>query len=392
MSEKFVFDGMTPDLQAYLDHRAMLSALPYEERAEHEDETDRLTRALPEGLLELYHRKRREWVCRDATANGAPKIHRSGSGRYELHVTSHGTGWSYSKGRVYRDGELIAEVCRNLGIFPFLFIEGHPNGNDYLICGEDYQGQVVIELNTGRQRTFLPEEARRGHGFCWASYRYDAESRIVVVDGCFWACPYEFRFFDFSDPMEQGWPELQMEGSYAESGAKQPEIDGDTIRTFESEDDDPTRFTSIKTWKREGLKLVLQDEWVSEAERARRKEQKEAEERWEAWKADFKANDPLHLAYKTRVGSDAWLKLSGYESWGTTHDNWCPDFTERETRLCQRIVSRRKGYTVDLEWAVKSGPIKLVIFKDGETLGSEFFPHSVAGMNAAFDYVKGLLE
>jgi hypothetical protein len=193
--------------------------------------------------------------------------------------------------------------------------------------------------------------------------------------------------------MTKGWPEIQIEDSYVDSDPKWPEIEGETIRTFSSasagEDDD---LRAIKTFRRDGLKLLLVNEWVSEKEQEDRRKREESEKRWQAWAADFKANDPLYLTYKARETGDPWLKPSGYESHGTTHDRWCHDFKERETRWCKRIHDgRRKGYTIDLEWAVRTGPVKLVIFKNGKSGPVLFFPHSVARMNAAFDHAKGLL-
>jgi hypothetical protein len=416
MSDEFIFDRMTSDLQAYLDHGGTHPGVGDDSYAAWKEKYEMLEKILPEGLVSRFHKAKKTWMCRDATATGEAQVEKSDSGKYELHITRHSTGkgtWNYSKGKVYREGTLIAEVCRNYGSFPFLFVEDHPNGNSYLVAGEEYQGQVVIELNTGRQRGLLPEEAKRGHGFCWASYTFHAESQLLVVDGCYWACPYQFKLFDFSDPMEKGWPEFQQEGGYIDADKKEPEIRGDTIRTFYSERDaedydedenekpepEPTGFRAIKTWKREGLKLILQNEWVSDLEQKTRKDREEGEKRYEAWMADFKANDPLYLAYKARMKSDTWLKPSDYESYGQCYEGWIPETKEvekghhPERRWCRRInESRSKGYTLDFEWAVKTGPVKLVIYKDGNHLKDDkFFPHSVEGVNAAFDHARTLL-
>lgn len=99
----------------------------------------------------------------------------SPSGRYSLEVTPHSNGpqsWSYSKGivRLFETGAQIAEIKRNLGAFPHSWSENHPTGHDYLIAGEDYQGQTIIELDTGKRLDYVPDAAEPGFGFCWAAH------------------------------------------------------------------------------------------------------------------------------------------------------------------------------------------------------------------------------
>lgn len=330
----------------------------------------------------------------------------SPSEQYKLvvQVFSFEKGWNYSKGSVFRKGsdEPLFEVFRNYGHFPFLFIEGHPNGHAYLVCGEDYQGQTILELDTGQRRDFLPVAGAVGHGFCWTDMQFNAATQMLVVDGCIWACPYEYRFYDFSDPMS-GWPEVEPEvGIYADD--KWPEVDADgTIRCFQTEeaydedddDDEPADekrpIAAIKTFQRDGLKLKLVEEWLSETEKKRRADNEEARQKYEQWLKDFKAGDPLYLTMLERL-KDPAFKPEDYISIGVTHDRWCPDFDKQERRVCRRIVKRedydQPGFTVDLEWGADTGPIKLVIFKDGKHIEDKFFEHSVEGMNQAFSYAK----
>jgi len=212
----------------------------------------------------------------------------SDSGQYKLVVTPYQTKkgcWNYSQGLVFRVGAdlPIMEVRRNYGHFPFSFIEDHPNGHPYLVCGENYQGQTVIELDTGTRRDSLPEEASQGFGFCWADYQFDPASRLLIVDGCFWACPYEYRFYDFSDPM-QGWPELKFDGAYSED--KWPEITSDGLihcyepePTAEDAEDTPAEqrgMACIRTYRRHGHELRFVSEWVSEVEAQRRQARAES--------------------------------------------------------------------------------------------------------------------
>ncbi|WP_437563043.1 hypothetical protein [Sorangium sp. So ce542] len=205
----------------------------------------------------------------------------SPAGRYRLVVSSYSTGhgtWDYTQGEVYRTGaaDPIAVVQRNFGSFPFLFVEAHPNGHDYLVCGEDYQGQTVVELDTGKRRDHLPEEAREGVGFCWVDMRFEPSVAMLVVEGCVWACPYELRFFDFADPMS-GWPEIEAP-VMIDADRRPLTVDaGGTIVCYRSAPDGAAgggaaeaSIAAILTFRRDGLKLVLESEWISEEERARR--------------------------------------------------------------------------------------------------------------------------
>lgn len=366
---------------------------------------------LPREVWQTYYKLQKDaFFAPENAVEERRTTYTSPSGKYILTVTPFSTtkgGWNYTQGIVAAaDGSPIEEVRRNYSHFPFLFVEGHPNGHDYLICGEDYQGQTVIELDTGKRRELLPKEAKKGHGFCWASYEYHEPSQMLMVNGCFWACPYEFRFYDFSDPMN-GWPELDIivngEQSYIESDERKPEIEGDKIKCFQINDDDEDYdwdddakpedqpIASYRVFQRQGNQLVMVEEWVSDNEKIRRAEQEENRRKYEEWEKTFKAEDPLYLTYLKRV-QDPKLSPDKYSGRGITYENWCPHWKGEETRWCRRIVTNKKPYTIDLEWAVKTGPIKLNIYKDGKRHEEKFFDeHSVDSMNAAFDYALELL-
>jgi len=128
----------------------------------------------------------------------------SPSGSYVLTVDSFSAGsntWEYTRGLVRKTGsaKIIADVKRNFSHFWHSWIE-HANGNEYLLCGEDYQGQTIVNLSEGTTRSFFPPAAYEGHGFCWTAAYASEDSAILAVDGCYWACPYEIVFFDFSKP------------------------------------------------------------------------------------------------------------------------------------------------------------------------------------------------
>ncbi len=141
------------------------------------------------------------------------KIAVSPSGHYELERCSYVTGpksWNYSRGIVRRvsDHKVIADVKRNFGHFWYAWVE-HANGDEYLLCGEDYQGYSVINLTKETCQVFFPEGGYKGFGFCWTAVYPSPDGLVLAVDGCYWASPYEIVFFDFSDPGNLPLPEIE---------------------------------------------------------------------------------------------------------------------------------------------------------------------------------------
>lgn len=140
-------------------------------------------------------------------------IHFSPSGNYKLIIENYATKpgcWDYSRGMIYKKNSdvCIADVKRNYGMFPYSWIENHTNGHDYLICGSNYQGQTVIELDRNKRIDYIPKEADNGSGFCWSKHYPSLDGKLLAVEGCFWGSNYEIVIYDFSNPMEPPWLEL----------------------------------------------------------------------------------------------------------------------------------------------------------------------------------------
>ncbi len=315
---------------------------------------------------------------------------KSSCGKYELSIdNTSSSGWQ-SRGTVksVADGSVIAVVERNYHSFPYLFISAHKNEHDYLVCGEDYQGQTVIELDTGKRRDYLPAEAAEGHGFCWAGY--ELMGNILLVDGCYWACPYEFRFYDFSDPMN-GWPQLEYSDDYVDVDNMKPTINVDgTITTYktgpknEDDDDDVERILlSSKTYRREGNKLELISKYISREEALSIERREKYQKEYDAWLLDFRNNDEF---YKTFLELTSKYRASEYFlSIGIIHENWCKDYVpvnKNERRICCDII-RVDGLTASVEWGVEAAPVKLIVYVDGKLADESFFPHSVEGLRSA---------
>ena len=147
----------------------------------------------------------------------------SPSGKYRLVTTPYGTkpgSWGYTLGEVYREPVFpetaqppvkVAEVRRNYMSLWHAWVEAHPvTGHDYLLTGEDYQGFTVVNLTTGKVSTHIPDEAFAGHGWCPTSAELlpaQGAGVTLKVSGCYWACPYEVRLYDFTNPDALDFPE-----------------------------------------------------------------------------------------------------------------------------------------------------------------------------------------
>lgn len=363
---------------------------------------------LPDAVRkEFWRLKKASYFDPKNKAEGSEKEYLSPSGRYKLVTCSFGTGkgsWNYTQGTVYKIGcdTPIAVIQRNYSHFPYTWVEGHPNGHDYFVGGEDYQGQTVIELDTGKRRDHLPKAAEKGGGFCWVDYSFLPEQQLMHVEGCVWAGPYEHVFYDFSDPMS-GWPELE----YVDKKGELAWVDADLKVAFEGDKltvskvfDDPDwegepgadkegDVVATVTYRRDGEKLVFHEEWMTLDEAERRRAREESEREYERRMKEFKATDPLYLLHKSVVEQPPFSAES-YVSYGMTYEGWCPDWKGKERRWCRRIV-KTDALSIDLEWAEKTGPIKLVIHKDKKTETKFFMEHSVESMQTALDYAKAVL-
>ena len=330
-------------------------------------------------------------------------------GKYKLTTTQFSTkkgSWHYCQGKVFKDDDLIATINRNYGMFPYLFIIDHPNGHDYLICGEDYQGQTIIELDTGKRTDSLPEEAEKGWGFCWAEYKFDRKSQILIVNGCFWACPYEFKFYDFSDPIN--FKELKIEDEeydlrdYYGTDVKWPTIDNGIIRCYqikiddEDDDDDDKDENEVVAYTdliRDGDILKVKEKWVSDNEKIRREHHEKSMKEYDEKIERFKAEDPLYLQYQKELENPGNLNPEKYQSRGVTFDGWCKEWSGNEWRWCRRLAHDNKTYTIDLEWATETGPIQLEIFKNGNKFDTKIWmEHSPENISEAFEYSRNLVK
>lgn len=193
------------------------------------------------------------------------KIEYSESGKYCLVIHTVKTKpscWKYTIGIVSNVLEKfqkpIAIIERNYCVFWHCFIEDHPDGNDYLLCGSDYQGQTVINLTNGTRIDYLPEEAKQGGGFCWALAEISPDKTHLLVEGCYWAGASDLLVLDFTNPMQLPYTELKSfeaipNGSYSW-------IDNNTIQVaeeFEIRKSDRVRYYNLSPAEQDDLDHCL---------------------------------------------------------------------------------------------------------------------------------------
>ena len=78
--------------------------------------------------------------------------------------------------------------------------------HEYLLCAEDiYGGQTIIDLTAREMSGYSPNE----DGFISTVYHMSPDGALLLTSGCYWACPYAIKLFDFSNPLVLPWRELR---------------------------------------------------------------------------------------------------------------------------------------------------------------------------------------
>jgi hypothetical protein len=98
----------------------------------------------------------------------------------------------------------IYEQVQNQKILDFFtnedrFLHGWGAANDieYLITAEDiYGSQTIVDLTNRTFYGYSPDES----GFIMTDFHLSPNGKILATIGCYWACPFVIKFFDFTNP------------------------------------------------------------------------------------------------------------------------------------------------------------------------------------------------
>lgn len=290
----------------------------------------------------------------------------SPSGRYQLAIDDLA---QTSRGIVTRlsDGAIVCDLTRNFDTFHHTFVV--KGDREYLIAGRSYMSQTIVDLDRGAEYE-PPGDQEDGGAFIWVSAFLSPGGNTLAVDGCIWACPYEVRFFDFTNPAA-GWPALPIrEREYLESGALRPIwLDARTIEVHQHDrDGQPSERTRLE---RRGTEMVVIESWVSDAEKERRAAYARSEAELDAWWATFRRSDPMYLRLVELVHSHA---LPG--------DMLA--YRPGAKRIVQYFRRAEPKAAADLHWDVEAETLRIQLYDSSENaIENRSYDATLAGIEAA---------
>lgn len=312
--------------------------------------------------------------CAEANREGAAEDVLSPSGRFRLIVRNYRSrpgAWNVSRGVVTRvsDGAVVADLCRNISGFGHTFVQ--KDGAEWLIAGRAYTSQTLVNLDTGAEYE-PPGDPYLGEGFCWTDVRLSPDGNTLLVEGCVWACPYEVRFFDFTNPA-RGWPELTLDGipALAESSnvaAPRWRDDGTAEVHLADHQKEPHERVVLE---RRGDRMVVRTHDVSDAERARRAAALRHAADVRAWWKTFHTTDPRYLRLVALV-----------EQHRIPNDTL--DWQPGGRSLCEHFRRAEPGASADLNWNLDEETLFVQLYgPTGERAERTQFPSTLEGIEAA---------
>jgi len=135
----------------------------------------------------------------------------SPSGKFRLetinyHQTKPGCNWDVTRVEIFttKSGDKIFDFFTNDGSFFYSWLI--KNNCEYLICAEDlFGGQTVIDLTNQKMQSYSSNE----DGFIHSDFHFSPDGNILAVIGCYWACPFIIKLFDFTNPFNLPFREIK---------------------------------------------------------------------------------------------------------------------------------------------------------------------------------------
>jgi len=107
-----------------------------------------------------------------------------------------------SENVILKDGKQIYSFKNLEDQAEFCKLIHHSNGNSYLLFRRDLYGYSVLNLNTLEDFHYFPacNIKPKDETFIWCDPIYNPKNDLLIVFGCYWACPYDLILVDFKDP------------------------------------------------------------------------------------------------------------------------------------------------------------------------------------------------
>lgn len=346
----------------------------------------------------------------------------SPSGKYKLIIRNYSTkegAWSYTRGQVIElvTDRLVADVKRCYSSFLYAFVT--KDDAEYLVAGRSYMGQTVVNLSTCQEVSDpdfykAPEEDRKtdsefgnyhGHEFCWAEITPFFDSNTLFVDGCHWACPYEYRFYDFTDPMK-GWPGLKIVGStlgiehlapddfenldYDEDADEGPASEYTTVKIEHHPHQPEVKFTNPDlqiVLRRDGDCMRVVSEWSSERRIKRIAEAEAAHKAHQEKFLNARDNAPFYVWLKAQKADGIQSDGSYASHYPSINDrnNGDPNWLYPGIRF-EKAGAPKRATTATVKWGIDAGEIYVEVWTYGKGSEKTMFERSQTGLEAAYAF------
>jgi hypothetical protein len=135
----------------------------------------------------------------------------SPSGNYRLDTsyfkqTKPNCNWSVTKVEIFdnKSNEIaFSFFCNDDQFFHSWLNQGD---TEYFICAEDiFGGQTIIDLTKKIMESYSPNE----DGFIWTDFHLSPDGNYLATIGCYWACPFVIKLFDFRNPLSLPLTEIK---------------------------------------------------------------------------------------------------------------------------------------------------------------------------------------
>jgi hypothetical protein len=135
----------------------------------------------------------------------------SPSGNYRLATSSFSQtkpncNWVVTKVEIFENklSEIVFSFFCNDDQFFYSWLE--QADTEYFICAEDiFGGQTIIDLTSKKMESYSPKE----DGFIWTDFYLSPDGKYLATIGCYWACPFIIKLFDFTNPLSLPLTELR---------------------------------------------------------------------------------------------------------------------------------------------------------------------------------------